>query len=426
MRVDALVGVLLIGSLAAGSAWSADVDVAPGVDTLKGAIAAAASGDTLVLVTGTYACSDPASNPFLVDKSLTIRANTNDAEAMVGCTLTIAGAGISVVVQGLDFSANINVDQGGDVKLLQNTFYNGADIDVTDYKTTEGDGSLTVVGNHLTQGGLINHVYSNDAYIAANILDQGQIGARVPVWIVGNSVVGLGGSSPVPPIEALAGTGSVQIIANRVYMGGAAHHEGIDVSASHALIAGNIIQWNHSSGVASSNVYGIRSGTNTYAVVANNVLYAGSQRYFTGSAAYGISASGRITGNLIRDLSSGGYHPIQGLGSVEIVNNLCFNNANNTDCGSSAVLADPALDADLKPTADSPAINAGPEDYALADLDRTRNDIGAYGGPWSIEQYDRQRDPLNYAPYVFPLFKANSAFSDGSIEVRALGVARLR
>ena len=74
----------------------------------------------------------------------------------------------------------------------------------------------------------------------------------------------------------------------------------------------------------------------------------------------------------------------------------------------------------------SPAINAGPDDFAFADLDRSRNDIGAYGGPWNIEQYDLQRDPLNYAPYVFPLFKANSAFSDGSIEVRALGVARLR
>jgi hypothetical protein len=62
----------------------------------------------------------------------------------------------------------------------------------------------------------------------------------------------------------------------------------------------------------------------------------------------------------------------------------------------------------------------------LADLDRTRNDIGAYGGPWSIGQYDAQRDPSYFGPYVYPLFNANASFVNGQMQIRAIGVARLR
>lgn len=424
MRAKMWVAGLVMGFVVAGAGWAAQVNVPPGVDTLNAAIAAAANGDMLILETGTYSCSDAVNNPFLVNKSLTIRANTNDAAAMISCAFTIAGAGISVVVQGLDFSTNINVDQAADVKILQNSLFNNADIEVTDYKTTEGDGSLTVVGNHLTQNGDIQQIYSNDAYIAANVLDTGQIEARVPVWIVGNTVVGYGGTHPVPPIEVLPGTGSVQIIGNHVNMAGGGGHEGIDVGASYALIAGNIIRVSH--GGTIGEVHGIRSSATTYAVVINNVAYRGSIAIDGSTNSSGISSSGRITGNIIWNLNRNAFYPIIGLGSVEITNNLCYENLNNASCGSSAITTDPLLDADLKPTAGSPVIDAGPDDFAFADLDRTRNDIGAYGGPWNIEQYDLQRDPLNYAPYVFPLFKANSAFSDGSIEVRALGVARLR
>ncbi|HPE73067.1 MAG TPA: hypothetical protein PK018_13010 [Candidatus Competibacter sp.] len=174
MRAKSWVTGLVMSFVAAGTGWAAEVNVPPGVDTLNAAIAAATNGDTLILETGTYSCSDAVNNPFLVNKSLTIRANTNGADAMISCAFTIAGPGISVVVQGLDFSTNINVDQAADVKILQNSLFNSADIHVTDYKTTEGDGSLTVVGNYLGPGGLIAEIYSNDAYIAGNLMDQGR------------------------------------------------------------------------------------------------------------------------------------------------------------------------------------------------------------------------------------------------------------
>jgi hypothetical protein len=301
---------------------------------------------------------------------------------------------------------------------------NGANINVTDYKTSEGDGSLAVIGNHLTQNGDIATIFSNDAYIAGNVLDLGYINSRVSVWIVGISVVGYGGTNPVPPIEVKPNTGIVQIIGNRVIMNGIGDHRGIDVLASFALIAGNIVTVNHGSDFNEA-VHGIHAGGTTVSTIINNTVFRGSVVNVSFSISYGIWGSGRILGNIVFNLSYSGFIAIGGFGSVEILDNLCYNNHSN-NCGSSAITSHPQFENDLHLAANSPAINEGPADFAFSDLDLTRNDIGAYGGPWNIEQYDAQRDPNNFGPYVFPLFKADSAFTDGSIEVRALGVARLR
>ena len=78
------------------------------------------------------------------------------------------------------------------------------------------------------------------------------------------------------------------------------------------------------------------------------------------------------------------------------------------------------------PLANSPVIDSGSQMYNYADLDRTRNNIGVYGGPWRIDQFDVQRDPLNFAPYVYPMFSGSSAFGGGTLDVKAVGVAKLR
>jgi len=112
----------------------------------------------------------------------------------------------------------------------------------------------------------------------------------------------------------------------------------------------------------------------------------------------------------------------------KVTHNLCFNNRYYCPEGSGNLNGvDPQfidlVDYKLAPT--SPAIDAGPPDQGLADLDRTRNDMGAHGGPWAIGQYDAQRDPDSLAPFVYPLFKADSSIFDGNLEIEALGGARL-
>jgi hypothetical protein len=141
-------------------------------------------------------------------------------------------------------------------------------------------------------------------------------------------------------------------------------------------------------------------------------------------------ASGAVvSGNIVIDYAGSTAIPIEVTTPNPVVTyNLCFNNSGNCPAGEGNLDADPRF-VDLvsyQLASDSPAIDAGPPDYARADLDRTRNDMGPHGGPWSIGQYDAQRDPYNFAPYVYPLFKADSTFGGGVLELQALGVAKLR
>lgn len=107
--------------------------------------------------------------------------------------------------------------------------------------------------------------------------------------------------------------------------------------------------------------------------------------------------------------------------------NLCY--PSNSACGSQALAVDPKFidTTNYKLAAGSPAIDAGPPDPLLSDLDRTRNDMGPHGGPWPIDQFDAQRDPSYTGPFIYPLFDANASLQDSNtLQVRALGVARLR
>jgi len=141
------------------------------------------------------------------------------------------------------------------------------------------------------------------------------------------------------------------------------------------------------------------------------------------------TAGADVAGNIVFDYVSMSGVPISVTSaSADVTHNLCFNNSGDCPAGEGNLNTDPGfvdlIDYELSPT--SPAIDAGPTDYARADLDRTRNDMGVHGGPWSIGQSDAQRDPNNYATYVYPLFKADSTFAGGILEIKALGVAKLR
>jgi hypothetical protein len=90
---------------------------------LNAAIDAAADGDTLILRAGTYSCSNPATNPFLVNKSLTIRANTNDADAMISCPFTIAGVDVAAPLRALDRRNNFHLHQAPNVGVMQGALF---------------------------------------------------------------------------------------------------------------------------------------------------------------------------------------------------------------------------------------------------------------------------------------------------------------
>ena len=402
--------------IAAPALFAAEITVASGDGTLAAAITGAASGDTLVLQDGGY------SGAVVVDKSLTIRAQRRATDAVVSGGMTIQGEGIEVMVQGLIFLGTLTLNQAAAIRVVENVWLAGT-IDPNLYKTSEGDGSLLIVGNRIISGSISN-IYSDGAYLAGNVLLAGQISSQRSAWIVGNEIHSSGSA-----IFA-GGTGEVvRIIGNRVFCGNGAlnHYQCIRGQTAAGLIANNII-WVDGTRSATYDRTGIYMSSG-FPSVLNNVV-VGSPPVYQGAGMWILTPTGEVSGNIIVDFAQGpaisGYTSTSDFSDASY--NLCFGDDTTCPAGNGNLNLDPQfvdlIDFRLSPT--SPAINAGPPDYHLADVDRTRNDIGVYGGPWSIGQFDVQRDPDNFAPFVYPMFKAETAFSGGVLDMQAIGVARLR
>ncbi len=414
----------LLASAAPTPVLAEDIVVEPGPGTLQAAIEGAADGDVLILTEGAY------TGNLLIDRSLTIRAQSRSELAYVGQgTATVDGAGIHVTLQGLTFDTTLNVDNGAEVNVLENRFLSGKSLDVSDYETAGGDGSLAIIGNRL-DGGSISSLRADDAYVAGNTLLNGMIRAdRGPAWIVGNEVR-YSGSSLTPVLDLAGSYGEVKVLANRVYHTSStnnyylSHVYAIKTTHPNALIAGNLL-WLRST---NSNHYQHGIHASGFAQIQNNLIYWGGGTSHNASNPAAIYAPvGRIAGNIVHNFYGKAFS-----GNAATTNNLCYGSYTASTCGSAddgnLTNTDPlfADTTDFLLAEGSPAIDAGPEAPYFADLDRTRNDLGPYGGPWSIGQYDAQRAQDYLAPYVYPLFKANASIAGGQMQIQALGVARLR
>ena len=394
-KLQIILGVFIAFYSLAVSA--AQITVPPGAGTLATAIASASNGDTLILLDGNYL------GDVTVSKSLHIRADNRQITPMIEGVLTVAGVNIEVTLHGLTFSGVPVVSQASSVRILQNRFLSG--IDLSTYTTVDGDGSLVFIGNNI--GALIFD--NDDAYIAGNQL--GALSIASSAWVVGNKISGRISATS----SGVVGDGAVvRIIGNRINCpdgSGSCVYLNLPIS----LVSNNIIL-DTRRGYSDICIQG-NTGEHT---VINNTLYDGT--YDSDPDWDGLYKIDYSKGNILFGFSSpfasGGTHS----------NSLCFGGSGNCPAGNGNMNVDPQfvdlVDYRLSPT--SPAIDAGPNDVELADLDRSRNDMGAYGGPWSIDQFDIQRDPLNFSPYVYPLFQGGTAFSGGVLNVQAIGVAKLR
>jgi len=365
---------------------------------------------------------------------------------MVG-TLSLAGDGIEVTVQGLKFTQNLLVNQAAAVRLLQNDFAAGNILLVGTIGAAssppDAGPSAVIVGNRLASGVIQepNDYSSRAFYIAGNILVSGYIQVRTPAWIVGNEV----GNYTTSPYRIYAYAGWVRILANRIRANNSSPYDyttfgAIMTESPYSLVANNIIDESQESCPSCGYSYvtvGIMSKGPGYAVIVNNIVRGmgtpGLNRY--GHAIVSQTPVARVSGNIVLDFAgysgTSSYYPISANPGSELSNNLCYESSGDCPAGNGNLNADPRLVdlVDYRLAPNSPAIDAGPDAYEFADLDRTRKDIGVHGGPWSIGQYDAQRDPYNFTPYVYPLVSAGwfpGSGTSGTLEVQAIGVARLR
>ena len=411
--------ILILGYV--GTVSAAEIIVAPGDGTLAAAIASASDGDTLILQDGGYY------GAVIVNKSLIIRPINRATNAIIGGDVTIAGSGIQVTLQGLKFSAAVMFLQtAASIRLLENEWLSG-DVNGLNYRSSEGDGSLVIVGNRFASGSDISNIYIDGAYIAGNVLFGGRISTASYVWIVGNEII----TTAAPAINSGGSGATAYVLANRVRCNDQNTANCIDISAPSAFVAGNVVEVNDTfDDIYTYTQNGIYADGTGEIAILNNVI-RGMPEFMNrrGSGIVVTTPSSRVVGNIIIDYISFTDLPINVTSTIaEVTHNLCWNNSGTCPEGEGNLDADPQfidlMDYLLGPT--SPAIDAGPLDFNLADLDRTRNDMGVHGGPWSISQYDVQRDPNSYAPYTYPLLKINSMLRGGILEYRALGVSRLR
>ncbi len=107
--------------------------------------------------------------------------------------------------------------------------------------------------------------------------------------------------------------------------------------------------------------------------------------------------------------------------------NLCDNPVADLCGGDNIVDGDPLFTDTVNyvPAAGSAAIDAGDPLGIFNDVDGSRNNLGAYGGTFAVDQYDVQRAGGRVEPYLYPLFEPNkSVSSTGKLNVRVIGLAR--
>lgn len=438
---------------------AAIMDVAPGSGTLQAAINASTSGDVLELRDGTYSGVSTVSN-----KNLTIRARAGSTPVLAN-NLTLSTAD-RLVLQSLQFAPGtraIGSDAASELVLLQNTF-NDARVTcnglrciavgnlfnpqtamsaVEDHNVFGGAGTVEVIfaGNQMLNTATFTAVTSTGSSIRSFFAFS-----AANVHLLGNHF--RFGSSRVDlnPAVRLA-SGVSKVIGNRF-------EHFLDTPFVSDIYSPRVLRIENASVLVRNNAFSLASatavqpGSTGYRIsslraievaatggavrILNNVFdYRGVSFGAAASPTQGAILAHRFVQEIKGNVFVGiGHAAVDLTGGVTVgaAQNACYQLLGACPSGAGNVTTDPLLadptQGDYRLLAGSPAINAGPDSPLLLDIDGTRNDIGAHGGPFDLEQFDVQRGPSSL-PFIYPLFEANTSIDgSGHLQIRLIGVAR--
>jgi len=445
--------------LAVSSAATAvEITVAPG-SGLQAAIAAAADGDVIILQDGLYTNADPS---IEVDKSLTFKAETALANPIIQDALYVpaAAAVTKLTLQGLQVD-NISVDSTatlGELELLEVTLVDGQNS----IRSASQLRRFTLIGSTIPCN--INtptlYVEAGDITIAGNTICSSDLGGgsnlrttslgNETINFIGNSVTGQDGATPMS-VYAAAET---LIVGNRfveewapiggTYSGGGDYTFILTGGSGRITLRNNLFQatTDRLADPATTEVRRISPmgvfGNATSFIFENNVVDAANiaiwqpgvgeteQAGMIDSSNSWVPPSVSIRGNIFVNYNDN-ILPAPSTGvDLNAQNNICFNNAVNCGTSNGNLASDPLFvdTVDYKPGTGSPAIDAGPSDAILSDLDTSRNDMGIYGGSWSIDQYDSQRDPAAVGPYIYSVLDTAKTVANGNVRVKFVSYGR--
>jgi len=441
---------LFVGS---SNAFAVETIVPPG-GGLQAAIAAAADGDVIILQSGVYSNAD---THIEIGVSLTIRAESAAAAPIIEDSLNVPNT-ISIaklVIQGVQVDA-VNVTAGGtldELELLEVTLTGGSGI--TAVPSSANMKKFTMIGSSNTcVNDVYISIYAGDIVFAGNsickvanlvYLNATEQGGK-SITVVGNTFNSLVANSGMLSISY---GGEVLVAANRFVQRWAKSAQTYSGNATFEYYF--IHQTGNERFTARNNIFSVKTDRVTAGAVVDRIRPVDNVNNFifenniVDAGNMGIWAPGLGEVEQEAMIENGADVPASLRGNIFInyqdnvlplavvdkdlgaKNNLCFNNSENCGTIDGNLDVDPQFidTIDYKLTAGtSPAIDTGITDVLLSDLDGTRNDMGAYGGSWSIDQYDVQRDPAAVGPYIYPVIDAARGVASGNVRVRFVSYGR--
>lgn len=384
--------------------------VDPGVDSLQVAYDAAANGDTLVLREGSYTMT---SGSITFNKSLMLSAASSNETPILSMDLKFVDNALDVVdvtLQGLTISGRLTngsvAIQGNSLTLLENHFIGTG---YTGYINVRQFDNVVVIGNEFAQSAGVDVECRELCVFAGN-----QIATVLNFKNLNGGDLYIEGNVFVNTAESVL-SGNAFVIGNRVYRNGGTSKNVFNVGSGTLL--NNIFVFENLPGQYHT-VLSAGSG-----IFKNNIVYMNLQPKSTLSEAPLIAGGDKVT--VVSNIFVNS--PVVPFDQAASSNayNLCYNSLGN--CGEHSLMADPSFVdfVDFALSTDSPAINAGVPGLASYDLDSSRNDMGAYGGAFPIDQFAKQLAPDFAGPYVYPLFSGGSAVTAGNVGISVITAAKL-
>ncbi len=220
-------------------------------------------------------------------------------------------------------------------------------------------------------------------------------------------------------------TDTILIIGNKITNYSASNYSGIywNSSSQFFSIQNNFITLTYPVNGYNQGIY-INTSKNTNSgvnVIVNNTIYKSTYYYANGIIVNGaVNSYTEILNNLV--LGTGSYAVNISNGNNSVHYNY-FSNAilyGFTNDGTNITATNTTLNADgLNTNPSSNTINGGTPDSAYADIDLTRNDVGCYGGSFTLDNFF----PITANDWARVIFVAapRRVLVNGTINVKAIG-----
>ncbi len=421
--------------------------VTPGIGTLKTAVDAAAEGDILLLQTGNYNLNANIN----VAVGITIRPEDNTHQPRIilnNYNILLNHTAGSTTLQKLEVigAGQVYTSNAKAINILENNF---TDTRLNFYNISS---FCYFIGNHAQRSAGATSGFDvtlgASCYVAGNTFEKTHTFTTYSGYFIGNKVSTSHAQNVAMNLYTAYVIGNEFIrdldtnpptYANSDYnlaVFNAPTQSGL--TGKWPLISNNIFRVIGALGSAPGSPIKDMVAVNlaTSSQLHNNIIDYAAFQWSTGGdhGMIYVGSNSTVQGNIVINGSNNGMPAITFINDTERTQsdasyNDCFNNAGNCGSTDGNISIDPDfvdfIDYVLSPGS-SPAIDAGPANEHLNDLDGSRNDMGVHGGPHPISQYRNQLNPAATAPFVYPVFKDIQTLSGAQVEVTAIGVARFK